>query len=253
MAGFFGFFDYTKPGPGVPKDAPPKSRFIVFFEVFLRKFWRLVTLNIIYFIACIPIITIGPATAGFTYVLRNFSREEHAWVWSDFKEHALRNFKQAFIISVIDLFALVIGYVNFQFYSRIGTQNVLLGYLKYVIAAMGIIFIIMHLYIYPMLVTFKLTVKQIFKNAFIFAILKLPQNIGMLFLCAIVALGFYYYYMIGILLTPFIVLSTLGLMINFYVYPILQKYMIDKIQAVEEVENTEKVEDIEDIDANVQA
>ncbi len=31
MAGFFGFFDYTKPGPGVPEDLPPKSKFIVFF------------------------------------------------------------------------------------------------------------------------------------------------------------------------------------------------------------------------------
>lgn len=32
MAGFFGFFDYTKPGPGVPEDLPPKSKFIVFLK-----------------------------------------------------------------------------------------------------------------------------------------------------------------------------------------------------------------------------
>lgn len=32
MAGFFGLFDYTKEGPGVPKDAPPKARFIIFLK-----------------------------------------------------------------------------------------------------------------------------------------------------------------------------------------------------------------------------
>ena len=42
MAGFFGLFDYTKEGPGVPKDAPPKSRFVIFFEVFARKFWNII-------------------------------------------------------------------------------------------------------------------------------------------------------------------------------------------------------------------
>lgn len=241
MAGFFGFFDYTKPGPGVPKDAPPKNRFIVFFEVLFRKFWRLVTLNIVYFICCIPIITIGPATAGFTYVLRNFSREEHSWVWSDFKEHAFKNFKQALIISVIELVVIVVGFVNFRFYSQMGATNAFLGYLKYVIIAMGIIFMMMRFYIYPMLVTFNLSIKQVLKNAFIFAIIKLPQNFLMLIVCAAVMLGFYYYLLIGILLTPFIVLSVLGLMINFFVYPTMQKYMIDKVGPAEKAEEKQEV------------
>ena len=32
MAGFFGFLDFTKEGPGVRKDAPQKKAFFVFFE-----------------------------------------------------------------------------------------------------------------------------------------------------------------------------------------------------------------------------
>jgi len=273
MAGFFGFFDYTKPGPGVPKDAPPKRRIIVFFEVFSRKFWRLIRLNMIYAISCLPLLaawvigllafadgktslgefafllmigyainifTIGPATAGFTYVLRNFSREEHAWVWSDFKEHALKNYKQAFIVSLIDLVVAVVMYVNLQFYTQLAAQNFYYGILKYIVLGMLILYIIMHFYIYQLMVTFQLTIKQIFKNAFIFTMLKLPRNFGMLVLCIIVLCAFYYYYIVGILLTPFLVLSTIGFMINFYVYPTLKKYMIDK---VEEMENkTEETE-----------
>jgi uncharacterized membrane protein YesL len=270
MAGFFGFFDYSRPGPGVPKDAPPKHRFIVFFEVFSRKFWKLVTLNMIYAIFCLPVIaagifsllglmnesrplslsevatimiigyavnifTIGPATAGFTYVLRNFSREEHAWVWSDFKEHALKNYKQAFIISLIDLLAIIVGYINFQFYSQLGATNVFYAYLKYIVLAIGILYLMMHFYIYPLLVTFKLTVRQIVRNAFIFTMYKLPQNIGFLIICMGVFMAFFYYVYIGMILTPLLLLSTIGLIINFYVYPILKKNMIDKADGMEHV------------------
>ena len=32
MAGIFGFFDYTKEGPGIPKNGPKKKTFVVFFE-----------------------------------------------------------------------------------------------------------------------------------------------------------------------------------------------------------------------------
>jgi hypothetical protein len=34
MAGFLGFNNYQKEGPGISKDAPKKKTFIVFFEMF---------------------------------------------------------------------------------------------------------------------------------------------------------------------------------------------------------------------------
>ena len=108
-----GFFSnmYNKEGPGVDKDAPQKHRFFLFFELYFRKFWQLITLNLIYFVFCIPIVTIGPATAGFTYVLRNFSREEHSFVWMDFFDNFKKNFKQSFIVSLLNLLAgIVISY-----------------------------------------------------------------------------------------------------------------------------------------------
>jgi len=124
MAGIFGMFDYTKEGPGIPKDAPPKSRFVIFFEVLARKFWKIIRVNLMFGVfnipaflfllifaasyshlfipseipetdqlryllggtvpllsvfLCLPMITVGPAQAGMTYILRNFSREEHAF------------------------------------------------------------------------------------------------------------------------------------------------------------------------------
>ena len=57
MPGFFGFFDYTKPGKGIEKDDPEKHPFFLFFELLWRKLGRLILLNVIFFIILIPIVT----------------------------------------------------------------------------------------------------------------------------------------------------------------------------------------------------
>ena len=34
--------NYDKPGAGVRKDAPQKKEFVLFFEIYARKFWNLI-------------------------------------------------------------------------------------------------------------------------------------------------------------------------------------------------------------------
>jgi uncharacterized membrane protein YesL len=275
MAGFFGFFDYTKPGPGVPKDAPPKARVIVFFEVLGRKFWNLVKMNIMFslfnlpaiaavFIAtffifqnylvedpaydlllrfvlgslllCVPVITVGPAQAGYTYILRNYSREEHAFLWWDFKDTALKNFKESMIISVLDFIFVVFFGLALNFYNRLEMNSILPSLATGFLLMAFVIFLMMHLYIYPMLITFKLTVRQIYKNAFIFALAKFFPNLGILLLCFLILQVTFIYPVIGIILFIFITVSLIGLIINFYSYPKLKKYIIDRMPAEEDPE-----------------
>ncbi|MGI6778665.1 MAG: YesL family protein [Acetivibrionales bacterium] len=270
MAGFFGFMDYTKPGPGVPKDAPPKARIIVFFEIYLRKFWNLVKMNLLFnlfnipaviamfFISgfyirniianeplvdllsrfsvgtvflCIPLITFGPAQAGLTYVMRNYAREEHAFLWSDFKEHGLKNFKQGLIISLIDCLVVLVMGIAMNFYTSIEGGGLLLSIPTGILIISFILFLMMHMYIYPMLVTFELTIKDIYKNAFIFSIIKFIPNLGILLLCAVLVFAtFFFFPVVGMVLYLFITVSTISLLINFFVYPSLKKYIMDKIE-----------------------
>lgn len=274
MAGFFGFFDYTKPGPGVPKDAPPKAPFIVFFEIYFRKFWNLVKINLMYNIfnlpalvavifgtmylfqgminedptldlltrfiigsifICIPLIAVGPAQAGFTYILRNYSREEHAFLWWDFKDTAKSNFKQSLIVSLIDFLVFIVFGIVINFYFKYPVENTFSAYVmvfaRSIVILAFIIYLMMHMYIYPMLITFKLNIRQLYRNALIFALAKFLPNLGILLLCIfLILLSFYFSTFIGIFLFLFITVSTIGLIINFYVYPKLKKYMIDKIE-----------------------
>jgi uncharacterized membrane protein YesL len=269
MGGIFSFINYNKPGPGVPKDEPPKPRIIVFFQLYTRRFWDLVKLNMLFtmfniptllpiiilfvvffstfqnllaggtffktsiFFAfsavflSIPIITTGPVQAGFTYALRNYTKQEHVFIWSDFKEHSLKNFKQGLLISVIDFFVVLIVFADIYIYINVGINNLLISISMYFVTLLFLVFLMMHLYIYPMLVTFKLSLKDIYKNAFIFATVKFFKNAGILLLCVVLsAIPFLVFPVIAIMLFPIITVSTIGFITNFFVYPTLEKYMI---------------------------
>lgn len=51
MAGIFGFFDYTKPGKGVNKEDVNKKGISLYFDILLRRFRKLIPLNLMYIIA----------------------------------------------------------------------------------------------------------------------------------------------------------------------------------------------------------
>jgi uncharacterized membrane protein YesL len=268
MAGFFGLFDYTKPGPGVPKNAPPKSRPRLFFELLGRKFWNIIKINLLYSLfnipgiaflfigtqfmfpnlmfenyeldfyvrmmfgacfVCFPILCFGPAQAGMTYCLRNYAREEHAFIWSDFKEHGLKNIKESIAICLIDFAAFLLLCIAINFYGQLISQNRIWALFTFgVITLAFLLFAMMHLYIYQMLVTFHITVRQIYKNALIFATIRFLPNIGILLLCLGLIVLTFLFTQIGILLYFLITTALINFIINFYAYPTIKKYMIDR-------------------------
>lgn len=274
------FNGYMKEGPGVTKNAPEKHRFFLFFELFGRKFSKLIQLNMLLFICLLPmaiglifsfkindviisdigmlasnqlfiptgdIIGIalyfvslfisGPAIAGFTYIIRNFQREEHAWLMSDFKDNFKSNFKQATILGFIDTVVYYSLYVAFEFY-RVGFAQLNPGMAQMtplliaVIVVAAIVYTWMHYYLYVMMVTFDLKLKDMFRNALLFAIGKLPLNIFITLVCgAIIIASILYNMLIGIIATFLITLSLIGYIVIFSVYPTIDNYLIKPVTA----------------------
>lgn len=60
---FFGLFNYSKPVRVSIRMGLKKKRFFLFFELYFRKFWKMIELNLLFLVCCIPIVTIGPAIA----------------------------------------------------------------------------------------------------------------------------------------------------------------------------------------------
>ena len=46
---------YLKEGPGIAKDAPEKTGAAWVGETFVREFWQLVKLNVLFLLCCLPV------------------------------------------------------------------------------------------------------------------------------------------------------------------------------------------------------
>lgn len=301
MAGIFGFFDYTKPGKGVEKGEPEKKGVARFCQLYFRKFWKYLQLNILYIITCIPALLIywflfssyfapafqsliesqqvteeqvylsvnilaiasavimvlifggSPCASGFHYVLRNYVREEHSWLWSDFWRHTGRNWKQSFAMFFIDLVVVNILLFGIRFYHQMaatgGAMHFLYLFLLILAIFVFVVYAVMHQYIWTMIVTFELKLKQIVKNAFLLTVMAFPRNILFIIVTALYAVAVYliYFYLsplIGIIVTLFLLVSIYGLIMQMFSYPVIRKFMLDPLEETEAEYNAEEISDI---------
>lgn len=129
----------------------------------------------------------GAPRAGLSFVLRNYSREEHAFLWSDFLENTKKNLGKGTVIFLIDVLFTFIICLDIASYGGAGTFWGLIA--SYIALFIFIIYILMHPYIYMILVTFGLKLKAAYKNAFMLTAVKIFQNAGCLVLAVVMTLA----------------------------------------------------------------
>lgn len=233
--GFLGFGDYNKAGPGVPKNAPKKKAFFRFWDVYLPRFWKLCGLNFIYLICCLPIVTIGPATAGFTYVLRKYSSEKYTDL-SDFFRIFKRDFKKSFIMGIIDvLLVFIAGFSLYFYYFNARQGSKFFGVIFVITLSMTFLLIMMHFYIYLMIVLLDLKLTKIIKNSLLLTYAGFKTNI-ITFLIVTLSGGLIAYLFmsttpivwpfLGVFIA-FVPLSFWGFVICFNTFPVIRKFVID--------------------------
>lgn len=172
----------------------------------------------------------GPVSASYSYIMKCFTNRQHAWIFSDGWDKFKENFKQAIAVVLIDAVVLILGFVAIKFYYyKFTGGSTLFGIPCYIIVVAMIIYTWMHFYIYQIMVTFKCTLKQLYKNALIFAMGKLPMNI----LLTITAVGVSVlpYFFIGNPFAALIITAVIGLAlsrfpIEFYAARCMQKTIV---------------------------
>lgn len=236
MAGFFGFFNYEKEGPGISKNGPKKKTFIVFFETFFRNLWKFMPINFVYILLNLPILTNGLANAGLANVARNTARDKHSFGLSDFFETIKKNFKQSLIAGIINtvVYAFLIFDIWF-FYSTKGKfATIGLG----IMFAVLFVFTIMNYFLWTLIITFDFTLKQAYKNSFKFVFINLKYNllcfvVNALILAFNIAILFltqtYWLFALVIEIILFVLLypGFNALLIQFCTFPSIKKYIID--------------------------
>lgn len=131
---------------------------------------------LLFLVPCIAIT--GPATAGVSYVTRNWSRDEHAFIWSDFIDALKANWKLSLPVSLITGLAPLIGYMCWTFYGEMAQNQMIMMVPQVLTVMIVILWALAVTYMHPMIVSYELGFKGIIKNSFLLGIAKLPKSVG---------------------------------------------------------------------------
>ncbi len=222
--GLFG--GYENAGPGIPKSELEKKGIFKFFDIYKGKFWKLIELNLIFLLFCLPIVTIGPAIAAMTKVTRNYTQERPTFLWHEFVKAFKSNFKQSFIMGLIDIVFVVAVFFAIPIYNAMAQQQSFF-YIPFIITiSMIFIFLMMHFYIYLMIVSTNLSLGKIVKNSFILVSLGLKSSLLTLLAVFFIVAMLFLFLPYSSFLMPFIPFSLISIVVSFNCFPVIRKYVI---------------------------
>ncbi len=134
-----------------------------FLNVF-NRITDLVVLNLLWIICCLPVFTIGAATAALYQVTLQMAEDKESYIAKSFFSAFRENFKQATVCWLICLFAIVVLladiYVVSHFFAGFGITYVALFFI------LALLLFCVMLYIFPVIAYFKNSLKKIFMNSF---------------------------------------------------------------------------------------
>lgn len=213
---------------------------------------QIIMLLLVVFLA----VTWGWQNAGATYVLRGLFRGDPVFVFSDYFYGIKRNFKQAFFLGLIDFICLVVLIVDFIYFSGVG-GSLALDLMYFATMGLLIIYLTMRFYMYNLLVTFDIKNFKLLKNSLIFSVLGLKRNImayiGIILLVALHAALIVIFIPVGIsipIILPFVyIMATIGFIVTYAAYPVIEKYMITPYQTSDDEGEADEISDGESEDA----
>ena len=134
----------------------------------------LIILNVLFLISCIPLLTIGAASAALYTVCFRIGTDREQGVFLRYFRAFRENFKQGTILWLIFVVFLGAGIVNeFLFYSMEGP----LHYLFLLMTALLIFGVLMYGYAFPLISQFSNTTLSTLKNAFCLSLGYLPRSL----------------------------------------------------------------------------
>ncbi len=240
MAGFGGLFNYEKPGPGIDKNAPKKKGIALFWEIFSEKFWSFIPLSLLYWLLCLPVVTVGLADVGITYITRNYSRHKPVFMVSDFFATIKKNWKQALPVGLVNLLVTAVLLFAMGFYYYFWETHLLYKIGFAVAGCVFIVFSFLKYYINFLVVTFNLSFKQLYRNSLLLSSAGLKENLiitgallviyGILFGLPLLWIFVFEDALITIIMGVLALLFLPAIqffIIQFCVFPVIKKHMID--------------------------
>lgn len=160
-------------------EPPPSKGAARFFFLMATHFPKMLTLNLLFLLFCLPIVTIPAALSGMSRVCMLLMREGVCFVWTDFFSEFKASFLKSIPIFLFNAFWVVSAYFCFLY----GQNN---GELSFVLFAFAVLFLIFGLllscYTFAMQAICRLRNADIIRNAISLIFLE-PKTDLLLLLC----------------------------------------------------------------------
>ena len=139
----------------------------------------LIILNVIFLLCCVPIVTIGPALTALFYVTLKIVRDEDSYIVKGFFHSFKQNLKQGIIINLIMLATLALLWFDMRI-VRTGMAGNLGNIMGILLGVLAIFYMMLFIYIYPVLSKFYNSIKNTFINSILMSIRHLPYTVLMI-------------------------------------------------------------------------
>lgn len=204
---------------------------------FLTKLTYSAYLNLLWFVCCLPVVTVGASTTALFYVTLKMAKNEEGNLTKAFFFSFRQNFRQSTIIWLILLAAgIVLGIDGYVLY-HVRFSNAFWAIITAIFLVALAAYAILLMYIFPLLARFQNTTAAMFRNAIM---------IGMRFLLCTVLMAVIYFLMILVIVrffTPAVVFGE-GLCAFLCSYPLSNILLL--CQKNEDPENIEDKEGVLD-------
>lgn len=139
----------------------PEGRVAVFINKIVATVW----LNILWFVCCIPVFTIGPSTTALFYSCQKLAMDEGGYSTSNFFHSFKKNFRQGTLISVIMTIIGIAMAVDGYALKHLRQDSVFWTLLTAVFFLAAAAYVMVLMWIFPLLAHFDNTTPAMFKNS----------------------------------------------------------------------------------------
>ncbi len=178
-----------------------------------------IMLSVLFFITCIPVITIGPSTTALFYVMTRRIYEKEAYIFRDYFKSFKLNFIQSFLTWL--LISVLFSILAFNIYSIFAGYTFDIGtitgkFFLVLYLSLTIEVFMLSLYAYPVISRFDLKFVDGIKKSLLLAHLHLPTTISLT--CVAFIVGYF------TIANPFLLIVSMGMYTSFASYFIMKVF-----------------------------
>ena len=118
---------WLKSGPGIPKDAPPKTGFALLVDVIGRNWWELIQLNLLVILFSLPLLTLPAALVAAARICALMLDDRPIYLGRDFLEAFRDRFIKATLLGAIAILVIALSLASTVILLHAARTNILLA------------------------------------------------------------------------------------------------------------------------------